>query len=89
MLSFVPDCCQFLAIGHQKGAFTRIGAIEAENLLVRAGNLRFLGVVVGLSFSQMRMRSRRTTADLSSFDSATSMPPPSRSTVQAKRISWP
>src|SRR5262249_13195112 len=43
----------------------------------------------GLLSLQTRMRSRRMMADLSSFDSATSMPPPSQSTPQAKRISWP
>ena len=56
MLSFVPDCCQFLAISHQEAAFARIGAIEAENLVIRAGNQRFLRSLSGLLFCQMRMR---------------------------------
>ena len=46
--SFVPECRKLLAIRHQLGAFVQIGAINAENLVVGAGDQIIAGVVVGL-----------------------------------------
>jgi hypothetical protein len=37
-LSLVPDRREFLAVGHQRRAFTRVGAVEPEDLVVGAGD---------------------------------------------------
>ena len=44
----MPECRKLLAIRHQLGAFVQIGAINAEDLVVGAGNQIIAGVVVGL-----------------------------------------
>src|ERR1700704_4445086 len=48
MLSLVPDRGEFLAVGHQRGTFAGVGAIEAENLVIGAGDKGILRFVVGL-----------------------------------------
>ena len=40
----VPERGEFLAIGHEFGAFAQIGAIDPENLVVGAGH-QLVGVV--------------------------------------------
>src|SRR5450432_821566 len=46
--SLVPDCRQFLAVGHQRSTFPCVGAVEPEDLVVGAADQRMLGFLVGL-----------------------------------------
>jgi hypothetical protein len=39
---------EFLAIGHELGAFAHIGAVDPENLIAGAGHYRVAGLVVRL-----------------------------------------
>ena len=74
----------------KRRAFMRVGTVEAERSCRRRRRpVNHRLPRPGLLFCQMRTRSSRMTADLSSFDRATSMPPPSQSTPQPNRISLP
>jgi hypothetical protein len=37
-LSFVSDRREFLAVGHQRSAFTRVDPIQPEDLVIGAGD---------------------------------------------------
>jgi hypothetical protein len=44
----VPDGGEFPAVGHKLGTFFRGCAIEAKDIIVRAGDKRVFGLLVGL-----------------------------------------
>ncbi|WP_312010273.1 hypothetical protein [Bradyrhizobium neotropicale] len=47
-VSFVPDGGEFPAVGHKLGTFFRACAIDAKDLVVRAGDERVFGLLVRL-----------------------------------------
>jgi hypothetical protein len=45
-LSFMTKCGEFLAVGHEFGTFAELGAIDAKNLVVGAGQQGIGGIVI-------------------------------------------